>query len=127
MEERMDLLLLTVIPKHVFMSDQNFDPSFFVQINYILKFIYSHENIDQNLYSEIFLSTLSAYELKCEYMIYHLDSSLNHEKELSVKVAWQPALFWHSFKYQSIIVIFSSSAANCWQHRNEVYEYKNRH
>jgi len=36
---------------------------------------------DQDLYVNIFLSTLSTYELKCIFLILHLNSNLTDEKE----------------------------------------------
>lgn len=59
----------------------NFDISFMLQINSILKFIYVHDTdlIDKALYIEIFTTTLSIQEKNCIFKIFTYDDQLSKE------------------------------------------------
>ncbi|TDW48832.1 hypothetical protein EV144_103349 [Flavobacterium sp. 270] len=67
-------------------KELNFDTSFILQINSILKFTYQYdfELIKKNMYIEIFTSTISTHEKKCVYLVYHLSDELTNENKENI-------------------------------------------
>lgn len=68
------------------LRDTNFDTSFLLQVNSILKFLYKDDNeyVNIDLYIDIFSSTISMPEKNCIFLIYNLGNNLSKEDKENI-------------------------------------------